>query len=113
MAGTLEISQTAVWMPAGWIFDRVLELLAEELQSADPALARILLDSRTEVTGYGDLRQLERNKFLLIAEAAEGAYKRVETMGPTAFRDPTFYPGFLKHFRMLRDLLRNDPRAMK
>jgi len=111
MSGTLEINDNATWMPAGWIFDRVLELLAEEVESADPALSRRLLDARTEVTGYGDLRQLERSQFLLITEAAQRAYERAEKAGPTPFRDPAFYPGFLRHFRALTELLRMDSRA--
>ena len=111
MSGTLEINEKATWMPAGWIFDRVLELLAEELKSADRALATALLDSRTEVTGYCDLRQLERTKFRLIAEATERAYARFEATGPTAFHDPAFYSGCLKHFRTLRDMLKRDARA--
>ena len=47
MAGTLEVTEELCWMPAGWVFDTVLEYLAAELYSQEPALAARLL-----ATGY-------------------------------------------------------------
>ena len=99
-------------MPAGWAFDRVLELTAGELEGKDAALADALLKARTEVTGgYCDLRKLETEKFRLLVEGVERALARVEGSGPTAFHNPSFYPGFLARFRDLKALLSADPRA--
>ena len=39
MAGTLEVTEELCWMPAGWVFDTVLERMAAELHSQKPALA--------------------------------------------------------------------------
>ena len=57
MAGTLEVTDELCWMPAGWVFDAVLEHIAAELHTQDPELAAQLLDARTAANGgYLDLR---------------------------------------------------------
>jgi hypothetical protein len=111
MAGTLDINDSAVWMPAGWVFDGVMELVASELQKEDPSLAAALLAARTQTDGYGDLRPLNPSRFRSLLRAAEIAFKRHEEQGPSAFHEPSFYSGFNKNFNQFIRLLRSDPRA--
>src|SRR2546423_5269671 len=97
MAGTLEISDDLCWMPAGWVYDNVLERIAFTLKDKDAALASLLLQSRIDENGgYCDLRECCANRFLLLVQAADDAYAQVEREGPTPFHDPSFYPGFLE-----------------
>ena len=105
MSGTLYINEEAVWMPAGWVFDRVLELVAAELEQQDVALAAFLRAARTEAGGFCDLRGLDAEQSRVIAQAAARAYDRLVAEGPTAFRDPTFYQGFIARFGELNELL--------
>ena len=49
MAGTLQIRDEATWMPAGWIFDGVLQIVADKLKTEEASLARTLLVSMITV----------------------------------------------------------------
>jgi hypothetical protein len=112
MAGTLEIRDDVVWMPAGWLFDNVLELIARELEVRDPALASVLLKARTsEGTGYLDLRKLAREQFQTLTHAAIAAYDHAIAEGATAFALPSFFATFLKHFEQLKNQLESDQRS--
>src|SRR6476660_2954937 len=111
MAGTLRINENSVWMPAGWVYDGILELVAGELSNQDPALAEELLQARTHAKGYHDLRTLDVSRFRLLKQATERAVSRAESQGARSFSDPTFYPGFMRHFNNLRALLATDGRA--
>ena len=48
MARTLEVTEELCWMPAGWVFDTVLERMAAEIDPQEPALAARLLAARTK-----------------------------------------------------------------
>ncbi len=75
MAGTLEATDDLCWMPAGWVFDAVLERIAQVLHPQDPTLAAWLLAARTEASGgYLDLRDLEGERWTRLCQAAEDAY---------------------------------------
>src|SRR5436189_2876300 len=105
MSGTLIVRDNAVWMPAGWVFDNVLELVASELQAENSSLSKALLDARTDVRGgYLDLRMLDANQFRSLVRAAGRAYERVIEEGAKAFYDPSFYEGFVKRFDDLKEL---------
>lgn len=109
MAGTLEISDESCWMPAGWVYDTVLERLASVLKAKDSALADVLLESRTgENGGYCDLRMCDATRLSKLVQAAEDAYAEIESEGPNSFHDPTFYRGFVDQFRKLRTMLHSE-----
>ena len=77
MAGTLEVTDDLCWMPAGWVFDTVLERLASELHSPAPELAAQLLAARTEANGgYLDLRASDLGTLDLLLTAADTAFGR-------------------------------------
>ena len=67
MAGTLEVTDELCWMPAGWVFDTVLERIASELHTQAPELADQLLAACTEAGGgYLDLRHRDRRTLGLL-----------------------------------------------
>lgn len=106
MAGTLEISGDLCWMPAGWVYDNVLERMASFLKDKDASLSDMLLQSRTDENGgYIDLRICDANRLTALVQAADGAYAQVESEGASSFYDPTSYPGFLDQFRKLLEML--------
>jgi hypothetical protein len=111
MAGTLRINDNAVWMPAGWIYDGILDLIAAQVANEDPALAETLRKARTEATGYHNLRTLDKDSFLLLLRGTERAYAKALSQGAQAFHDRSMYPSFIKHFDTLRGSLKADPRA--
>jgi hypothetical protein len=67
---------------------------------------------RTDSSGYLDLRGLDGAQFRALLEAAERAHGRVIAEGSQAFHDPSFYPGFVKHFSELIALLRSGIRSV-
>lgn len=106
MAGTLEVTDDLCWMPAGWVFDTVLERLASELHTPASELAAQLLAARTEANGgYLDLRASDRGTLDLLLNAADTAYGRLTQEGAKGFRTPEFYQGLLDQFQEFRDML--------
>ena len=82
MAGTLEVTEELCWMPAGWVFDTVLERMAAVLHPQEPALAARLLAARTEANGgYLDLRDIDLETLVLLLHAADSAYGRIKREG--------------------------------
>lgn len=112
MAGTLEVTEELCWMPAGWVFDTVLERMAAVLHPQAPALAARLLAARTEANGgYLDLRDIDPDTLVLLVHAVERAYgclKEERTQGDAV---PTFAEGLLTQLQQLRDLLQAGQQA--
>jgi len=112
MAGTLEVTEELCWMPAGWVFDTVLERMAAVLHPQAPALAARLLAARTEANGgYLDLRDIDLETLVLLLHAADSAYgciKGGRTQGDAA---PAFSEGLLTQLQQLRDLLQAGQKA--
>ncbi|MCC7373201.1 MAG: hypothetical protein IT581_00995 [Verrucomicrobiales bacterium] len=113
MAGTLEINEHVIWMPAGWAYDFALELIAAELKGGDPGFAHRVLLGRTETGGYLDLR-LETNENLQRLELAAGqALEFVVSKGKTNFYNPAFFDGFVAQLEELVRLVREDLRVRR
>ena len=112
MAGTLEVTEDLCWMPAGWVFDNVLERIAEVLYPQDAALAELLLASRTDANGgYLDLRDMNLETLGLLLEAANIAYSCLTRAGVQECASPEFYAGLLTQFQALCDMLRTAQQA--
>ncbi len=113
MSGTLELSDELCWMPAGWVYDNVLECLAEELRTEQPSVSRALLQARTyENGGYLDLRSARTDEILALQHAAEKGYARLESEGASSFSLPEFYDGFVSQFLTLREMLQGRLREL-
>lgn len=112
MAGTLEVTEELCWMPAGWVFDTVLERMAAVLHPEEPALAERLLAARTEANGgYLDLRDMDLETLILLFNAADRAYGRIKGEGAQGFAAPEFYEGLLTQLQQLRDMLHAGQKA--
>ncbi len=106
------VSQHSAWMPASWVFDNLLELVAKELQGDDPELADDLLQGRTDVSvGFVDLGELDAKRFQAFQRAVDRAYDREAANGPQGYDSPEYYEGFLERLRDLRKLIAADPRS--
>ena len=108
----MHVRENVVWMPAGWVFENVLELVAAKLRVDDPLLGETFLEARPYVgIGSLDLSMLDEGQFRLVIQAAETAYEQVVQEGPGAFHDPSFYPAFAERFSEWKALLRSDRRS--
>jgi hypothetical protein len=113
MAGTLVLADDLCWMPAGWVYDQVLERVAGGLQAANPELAGALLRATTEANGgYLDLRAAPATTLAALVRAVDEALLQVEKHGSGAFERPEFYPGFVRQFQALANLLRARQAAL-
>lgn len=112
MAGTLEVTEELCWMPAGWVFDTVLERIAAVLRPQEPTLAERLLAARTEANGgYLDLRDMDQETLVLLLNAADSAYSRIKREGAQGCAAPEFHEGLLTQFQQLRDMLHAGRKA--
>jgi hypothetical protein len=109
MAGTLIISEAVGWLPANWIFRNVLEELPAQLPATEAELRSRL--TKGVLTGTADLRSLERESFRSLISAVDLVYDNTVAEGSNAFRDPTFYPAYVKWLDELRAKLKADRRA--
>lgn len=111
MSGTLVIDENVAWMPAGWVYNGVLEGIAQALDERYAGLRQFLLEAQTEYRGYCDIQSLTADDFNIVLEAAGRAYLKAAEEGPDGFQDPKWYGPFIKHFGALIEMLRADPRA--
>ena len=99
-------------MPAGWVFDNVLERIADVLYPQDSALAELLLASRTDANGgYLDLRDVNPETLSLLLETANIAYGCLAGAGVPGGMSPEFYAGLLTQFQDLCNMLRTAQQA--
>lgn len=109
MAGTLEITESLCWMPAGWVYDNALEGMADHV--ADDLRER-LLGSLTDVNGgYLDLQAASPNEIHSIRLALQAFINKVEEAGPAGMHNPESFDGYLKQLQQLEAML--DSRLSK
>lgn len=113
MAGTLQVNERSVWMPAGWIFNNVLERIALRLESDDEPLATMVFDSLGPLPGHLDLCLESADRVRRFAIAAEEVSRRADDAGATAFPDQAFFEPFQRELRLLLQLLHADPRTLR
>jgi hypothetical protein len=112
MSGIMKIRDDAKWMPAGWVFDRVVERIATELENTNRDLSITLLDTMTtNGMGYCDISSLNSEEFLVVVEAIKRAYEKSKVEGAQSFYNPQYYPPFLSAFGELKDLILSDRRS--
>jgi hypothetical protein len=113
MAGALVVRQKLVWVPAGWIHDRVLRQLAADVKIRYPSLAAALLDARIEGHGVatGSLNGCGPDEIRALVEAARRCYDRAFEEGSSVYMDPEQWPALLWQIAELRAMLRWDPRG--
>jgi hypothetical protein len=98
-------------MPAGWVFDLVLETLAEDLERGQPDLARKLRNAKTDVSvGFLDLAGLDATTLSTLHQAVERTHDTFQRRGASSFHNPAFFPGFMAKLEELQRLVASDPR---
>lgn len=113
MAGTLQLNESSIWTPAGWIFNNVLERIALRLESEDEVFATTVFDSLGPLPGHLDLCLEPADRVRRFTKAAEEVGRRAEDAGPSAFPDQAFYEPFQRELRLLLQLLHADPRTLR
>ena len=108
----MEVTEELSSIPAGWVFDTVLERMAAELHPQEPALAARLLAARTEANGgYLDLRDSDLETLVLLVHAAERAYGHIQGERAQGDAAPAFSEGLLTQLQQLRGLLQAGQKA--
>lgn len=109
MSATLQINTDTYWMPAGWIYDNVLESMASKL-SDTPELASLMLESLSDKSTFLDLHQMTPKLFQRLLRAAEDVLAETRS-GSCTFTRPEYFPAYESKLKQLVDLLRSDPRT--
>lgn len=103
MAGTLELSETLCWMPAGWVYDNTLEGIANHI---DGELKERILASLTDVNGgYLNLRRASVDDLRSLNAALQSFIDKIVSSGPSSMHDPNFFDGFVQRLKELDSLL--------
>jgi hypothetical protein len=112
MSGTLVINENIPWMVQNYMHDDVLKMMADRLPHEDAQLRDLLMNGCTDRgVGYCDLRNLDSVQFNKLISVAAASYLKMRSDGPQSFALPKYYPGYMKQFEILLDMLKNDPRA--
>jgi len=110
MSGCIAINASSSWTPAGWIFDNVLEDVADELQGRDAQLARLVRDA-LEGFEYLNVSNWTETQMSTLLQAVVSSRAERLRRGAAAFAKPEFFPGFLEAVDRLIGLLNEDPRT--
>ena len=110
MSGVIGIRPKVSWVAPGWIFDGVLNRIAEIVQETNVHLAERVRNgtSDRQAFGYLDLGDWTREERRLFLAAALEARARCERAGPVSWHDPKTFPGYMKRFEELIEALQKD-----
>src|SRR5215475_3247011 len=109
MGGALKISNELSWVPARWVFDNALEMIAKQIESQHSELAAELLAARTSVgIGYLNLQKYNREVPVILLRALGDVQRDLEKAGDTSFALPEYYPAFMMHLRELAKLFEDS-----
>jgi hypothetical protein len=112
MSGTIKISDDSYWVPAGWVFDNALEIIAASFDDPSTPLANLIRDARTSVsTGYLDLSDLTNAQMQEVARAVFIAVDKERRAGGEAFDQPQFFSGYMQRLEELCAMFAADPRC--
>ncbi len=111
MSGVICVNDGNTWIPPGWIYDGVLERIAAEIRDTHPALSeQLTMATTSESVGYLDLTAVEADALAVIEAAASQVRVRLLADGARSFRDPSFFPAFIRRLDELLTMLRSDSR---
>jgi hypothetical protein len=112
MAGSLMISEDAAWLPAGWVFDHVLDAVALKLQGSAPELALVLAGYRASAVDDGsgelDLRGWGCGELGALVRAVDAVHAGFRAAGPNGAYDRRFYAGLMSQVSELRAMLHSE-----
>jgi hypothetical protein len=97
MAGTLVINEGTCWLPAGWVYDSVLEDAGARLAGTSADLAERVLSATTSASiGYLEVGSWTREDLEAFAVAVRQGLDRVVRGGESSFHDPRFFDGYVR-----------------
>ena len=105
MAGLIRLNENQAWSVPGWIFDHVLRVSRPYIRKADSSTIVELMDKAETGLNYISLEKLSPKEMKILREALESAYQELATRGADSFGDPDFYPGFMKSFEELLEMV--------
>lgn len=108
MAGLISVNGQKTWSAANWVFDHILKVLRTHLPEEGSARILKLIDSIVPGLNSLSLENLTPEEMRIFRKALESAYHEVVTSGADAFGDPDFYPGFIKRFQELLEMIPRD-----
>lgn len=105
MAGLIWLDENHQWSVAGWVFDHVLQVSRPYVNKAGSSAILDLMDKAETGLNYISLEKLSPEEMKVFREALESAYQEMVTKGANSFGDPDFYPGFMKRFQELLEMI--------
>ena len=105
MAGLIRLNENQEWSVSGWVFDQVLRISREHLPTADSSRILELVDRAETGLNYISLENLSPREIKIFREALDSAYQEMLNRGSDSFGDPEFYPGFMKKFEELLEMI--------
>ncbi len=106
MSGVVHLNNELSWVVAGWTYRNVLEMTQRHLdeQPGSP-LDEAIKAGTGERLLFIDLEKLSKEDIDRFSQATMLALKDAERAGPVSFKSPEFYPGFIRRFHELVEML--------
>ena len=108
MAGLISVNKEKTWSAANWVFDHILRISRKHLPKEGSARVVELLENIVPGLYSISLEKLSTEEMKIFRETLEAAYKEVLFAGRESFREPEFYPGFMKRFEELIEMIPSD-----
>lgn len=108
MAGLISVNKEKTWSAANWIFDHILRVSRKHLSAEGSARIVELVDNIVPGINSLSLENLSPEEMKIFREALDAAYQEVLSAGKESFGEPEFYPGFVKRFEELIEMIRDE-----
>jgi len=103
------VTDSVSWLPAGWVYDSVLEDAATQVAPHGADLADRLRSATTSSSvAYLDIRPWADADVAAFADAVQDGLDRVVHRGRAAFADPGFFDGYVAKVAQLASMLRDE-----
>jgi hypothetical protein len=111
MSGAIIFDGQHSWTAASWVFRAVLDDIEHMVNLNElPGLLRALASAREQGVDYLDLSELSLDDLNTLIKIFQNAYEDRERRGPSDFKSPEFFDGYMDRFR---DLLQIAAQAIR
>ena len=105
------INKDQNWGCAAYVFDNILSRAAQRIAPSNLGLAKELGLAVESHLNWYSLEELSAEDFRLFLHTIKEIQGQYLADGPSAFADPTFYPGFIARIEDFLKLLTSDQRC--
>jgi hypothetical protein len=105
MAGLISVNKQKTWSAANWVFDHILRVSRKHLPTESSARIVELIDNIVPGLNSLSLEDLSPEEMKIFRKALEDAYQEILSSGRESFGEPDFYPGFMKRFQELLEMI--------